>query len=173
MKNRVFLMVSMTLALFVLSCNNQRNQTLSPHANSADSMLFDLGVQKQYQRMLVLTDSFEMEGALSMLDANRWRGVAYYHQGQYRMAEICYEKALDCQVKSEEDQVSYNKSARRLSELLLIKGDYEGALSIAVPAVKKMDESGIGSDIDYAILLTIARSSKVLTSRNAATLVTT
>ena len=153
MKNRVFLVVGMTLALFVLSCNNQRNQTLSPHANSADSMLFDLGVQKQYQRMLVLTDSFEMEGALSMLDANRWRGVAYYHQGQYRMAEICYEKALDCQVKSEEDQVSYNKSARRLSELLLIKGDYEGALSIAVPAVKKMDESGIGSDIDYAILL--------------------
>ena len=153
MKNRVFLVVSMMLALFILSCNVQRDQTHSPHANSADSMLFDLGVQKQYQQMLVLTDSLEMEGALSMLDANRWRGVAYYHQGQYRMAEICYEKALDCDVKSEEDQLSYNKSARRLSELLLIKGDYEGALSIAVPAVKKMDESGIGSDIDYAILL--------------------
>lgn len=153
MKNRFFLLASMTLALFVLSCNVQRKQTHSPQANSADSLLFDLGVQKQYERMLVLTDSFEMEGALSMLDANRWRGVAYYHQGQYRMAEICYEKALDCEVKGAEDQLSYNKSARRLSELLLIKGDYEGALSIAVPAVKKMDESGIGSDIDYAILL--------------------
>ena len=153
MKNRVFLVVSMMLALFILSCNVQRDQTHSPHANSADSMLFDLGVQKQYQQMLVLTDSLEMEGALSMLDANRWRGVAYYHQGQYRMAEICYKKALDCEVKNNEDQLSYNKSARRLSELLLVKGDYEGALSIAVPAVKKMDESGIGSDIDYAILL--------------------
>ena len=146
-------MVRMMLTLFILSCTVQHQQSHSPQANSADSLLFDLGVQKQYERMLVLTDSFEMEGALSMLDANRWRGVAYYHQGQYRMAEICYEKALDCEVKSDEDQLSYNKCARRLSELLLIKGDYEGALRVAVPAVKKMDESGIGSDIDYAILL--------------------
>ena len=151
--SRVCLMVRMMLTLFVLSCTVQHQQSHSPQANSADSLLFDLGVQKQYERMLVLTDSFEMEGALSMLDANRWRGVAYYHQGQYRMAEICYEKALDCEVKSDEDQLSYNKCARRLSELLLIKGDYEGALRVAVPAVKKMDESGIGSDIDYAILL--------------------
>ena len=153
MSSRFFVVASMMLALFILSCNIQRKQSHSPRANSADSMLFDLGVQKQYERMLVLTDSFELEGALSMLDANRWRGVAYYHQGQYRMAEICYKKALDCEVKSEEDQLSYNKSARRLSELLLVKGDYEGALRVAVPAVKKMDESGIGSDIDYAILL--------------------
>ena len=151
--SRVCLMVRMMLTLFILSCTVQHQQSHSPQANSADSLLFDLGVQKQYERMLVLTDSFEMEGALSMLDANRWRGVAYYHQGQYRMAEICYEKALDCEVKSDEDQLSYNKCARRLSELLLIKGDYEGALRVAVPAVKKMDESGIGSDIDYAILL--------------------
>jgi serine phosphatase RsbU (regulator of sigma subunit) len=34
-----------------------------------------------------------------------------------------------------------------------VKGDYESALRVAIPAVKKMDESGIGSDIDYAILL--------------------
>ena len=153
MSNRVFVVASMVLVLFILSCNIQRKKLHSPRANSVDSMLFDLGIQKQYGRMLVLTDSFELEGTLSMLDANRWRGVAYYHQGQYRMAEICYKKALDCEVKSDEDQLSYNKSARRLSELLVIKGDFEGALRVAVPAVKKMDESGIGSDIDYAILL--------------------
>ena len=153
MSNRVFVVVSMVLVLFILSCNIQRKKLHFPRANSVDSMLFDLGIQKQYGRMLVLTDSFELEGTLSMLDANRWRGVAYYHQGQYRMAEICYKKALDCEVKSDEDQLSYNKSARRLSELLVIKGDFEGALRVAVPAVKKMDESGIGSDIDYAILL--------------------
>jgi hypothetical protein len=54
---------------------------------------------------------------------------------------------------SDQDLVSYIKSARRLSEILLVKGDYEGSLSIAIPAVEKMDEAGIGSDIDYAILL--------------------
>ncbi len=153
MLDRMFFVASVMLVLLVLSCSVQPKPKNLSLVNSTDSLLFDLGTQKQYARMLALTDSFEMEGDLSMLDANRWRGVAYYHQGQYRMAEICYKKALDCEVKSDEDQLSYNKSARRLSELLLIKGDYEGALRIAVPAVKKMDESGIGSDIDYAILL--------------------
>jgi serine phosphatase RsbU (regulator of sigma subunit) len=56
-------------------------------------------------------------------------------------------------VKNEQDQLSYNKSARRLSELLLIKGDFEGSLQVAMPAVAKMKETNSGSDIDYAILL--------------------
>lgn len=150
--SRLLVVASLLLALFVVSCNFNQNHRTHPRANSADSLLFDLGVQKQYARMLELTDSLEMEGALSQLNANRWRGVAYYHQKQYRMAEICYKRALDCEVKSDADQLSYNKCARRQSELLLVKGDYEGALRVAVPAVKRMDETGIGSDIDYAIL---------------------
>ena len=106
-----------------------------------------------YGRMLALTDSFETTGDISPLDANRWRGACYYHQNMYRMAEVCYRKAIEGDIKNEQDQLSYNKSARRLSELLLAKGDYEGALQVAVPAVEKMEKSGTGSDIDYAILL--------------------
>lgn len=122
-------------------------------ASKADSVLFDVGVRMEYDSLLILTNIYEEQGLLSALDANRWRGVAYYHQGHYRMSEIYYRKAIECEVKTDEDQVSYNKCARRLSELLLVKGDYEGSLQVAIPAVKKMDETGIGSDIDYAILL--------------------
>ena len=103
--------------------------------------------------MLFLANHYEEQGLLSKLDANRWRGVAYYRQGHYRMSEIYYRKAIECEVKTDEDQLSYNKCARRLSELLLVKGDFEGSLLVAIPAVKKMDQTGIGSDIDYAILL--------------------
>jgi len=112
-----------------------------------------VGVRMEYDSMIVLANAYEQQGLISELDANRWRGVAYYHQGHYRMSEIYYRKAIECEVKTKEDQLSYNKCARRLSELLLVKGDYEGSLVVAIPAVKKMDESGIGSDIDYAILL--------------------
>ena len=122
-------------------------------ASKADSVLFDVGVRMEYDSMIVLANAYEQQGLISELDANRWRGVAYYHQGHYRMSEIYYRKAIECEVKTKEDQLSYNKCARRLSELLLVKGDYEGSLVVAIPAVKKMDESGIGSDIDYAILL--------------------
>ena len=139
------------LVLMIVSCGLRKGHSLK--AGHADSVLFDLGVAMKYEKMLALTDSFEFEGDLSALDANRWRGVAYYHQEQYSQAEVYFRKALECPVKSEADQMSYNKVARRLSELLLVKGDFEGALRITIPAVKKMRETGIGSDIDYAIML--------------------
>ena len=115
--------------------------------------MFDAGTHKDYDRVRALADSFETAGVISQLNANRWRGVSYYHEGHYRMSEMYYRKALECPIMNDEDQLSYNKCARRLSELLLVKGDFEGSLIVAIPAVKKMEESGIGSDIDFAILL--------------------
>ena len=135
----------------ITSCGNDQKQ--GPVSSHIDSILFETGRLKQYTRLVELADSFEKSGNLTQLNANRWRGTAYYHQGQNRIAEVCYKKALECEVKTDQDQLSYNKVARRLSELLLVKGDYEGALRVAIPAIAKMDQTGIGSDIDYAILL--------------------
>ena len=106
----------------------------------------------QYDRMLALVDSFEETGDINKLDAYRWRGTYYYHQNQYRTAEVCYHKALDCEVKTDFDQVCYNKVVRRMSELLVVRGDYDGALQIAIPAIERVAKTGIGSDVDYAIL---------------------
>lgn len=141
----------MVLAM-IMSCSKVTTKT-GPVSSHIDSVLFEAGRYKHYTRMVELADSFEKAGSLTKLNANRWRGVAYYHQGQYRIAEACYKKALECEVKTDQDQLSYNKVARRLSELLLVKGDYEGALRVAIPAISRMDKTGIGSDIDYAILL--------------------
>ena len=139
------------VSLVLISCHEKMGH--SPKASRVDSILFDVGVRMEYDSMIILANAYEQQGLISELDANRWRGVAYYHQGHYRMSEIYYRKAIESEIKTEEDQLSYNKCARRLSELLLVKGDYEGSLVVAIPAVKKMEETGIGSDIDYAILL--------------------
>ncbi len=137
--------------LTVSSCQRAKRQEI--RASHADSVIFMAGAVLHYDRMLELTDSFEAAGDISALNANRWRGVAYYRQGQYHLSEIFYRKALESEVTTSAEQLSYNKVARRLSELLLIKGDFEGSLRMAIPAVAKMEKSGIGSDIDYAILL--------------------
>ena len=134
------------LTLSLAACRHALHREIK--ASKADSTLFNIGVTKDYELMRHVTDSFELVGDITPLDANRWRGVAYYRQGQYYMAELSYRKALECEIKTNEDHLNYNKVARRLSELLLIKGDYEGSLRIAMPAVAKMDKSGIGSDID-------------------------
>ena len=146
----IALLLIMVIAMMT-ACT--RNKKAGPVSSHVDSVLFNEGVYKRYTHMVAMADSFELFGDLTELNANRWRGVAYYHQGQYRMAEICYKKALECEVKDDHDQLCYNKVARRLSELLLVKGDYEGSLRVAIPAVARMDKTGIGSDIDYAILL--------------------
>lgn len=146
------LVLGMLIMVLAASCNGEARQR-ELRASRADSVIFDIGTTKDYERMRAQADSFEMVGDISELDANRWRGVAYYRQGQYRLAEVYYRKAIESEVTNADDQLSYNKVARRLSELLLIKGDYEGSLRIAIPALKKMEESGVGSDIDYAILL--------------------
>ena len=144
-------LVLLLMSVAFVSCREEVGRHVK--ASKADSIMFDVGVRMEYDSMLYLANRYEEQGLLSDLDANRWRGVAYYHQGHYRMSEIYYRKAIDCEVKTDKDQLSYNKCARRLSELLLVKGDFEGSLQVAIPAVKKMDKSSMGSDIDYAILL--------------------
>ena len=140
------------MVLTLLSCGRSTQQK-EVKFNKADSLLFAAGAVMDYERLRVLTDSFETAGDITPLNANRWRGVYYYHQNMYRMAELCYRKVLEGDIMNDQDQISYNKSVRRLSELLLVKGDYEGALQVAVPAIDKMEKSGLASDIDYAILL--------------------
>lgn len=147
----IFVCITLLGGITFYSCDNK--QTMESKANKADSIIFDVGILKDYERMRTLADSFEMSGDITPLNANRWRGASYYREGNNTMAEICFRKALESKIMSDQDLVSYIKSARRLSEILLVKGDYEGSLSIAIPAVEKMDEAGIGSDIDYAILL--------------------
>lgn len=138
------------IVMMLFSCNKGQKEELK--AGHADSLIFAAGAVMQYDRLLELVDSFDATGDINKLDAYRWRGAYYYHQNQYRTAEVCFRNALDYEVKTDFDQLVYNKVVRRLSELLVVRGDYDGALQIAVPAIGRMDNTGIGSDIDYAIL---------------------
>ena len=140
----------MLIVTGLFSCDKAQQAELK--AGHADSLIFGAGAKMKYDRMLELVDSFETTGDINKLDAYRWRGTYYYHQNQNRMAEVCYRNALDYEVKTDFDQVCYNKVVRRLSELLVVRGDYDGALQIAIPAIERMVKTGIGSDVDYAIL---------------------
>ena len=114
--------------------------------------MYAAGETRNYTRILELADSLEAIGDLPAVNANRWRGVAYYYQGQNRTSEFYYKKAVKAEVKTENDALNYNKSARRLASMMLKKGDYEGALRVAMDALDKMRENNSGSDTDIAIL---------------------
>ena len=85
--------VVITLIITALfSCNKTQQAELK--AGHADSLIFAAGAVMQYDRMLALVDSCEATGDINKLDAYRWRGSYYYHQNQYRTAEVCFRNAL-------------------------------------------------------------------------------
>ena len=86
--------LAIMFAVLFLSCGNATKKHRELRASKADSILFDIGTGKDYDYLRAVTDSFEMVGDLSPLDANRWRGTSYYRQGHYNMAEVCYRKAM-------------------------------------------------------------------------------
>ena len=146
-----YLLPLLAAVVFITSCHDQKQAEIK--GTKADSIIFAAGDAQNYKRLLALTDSFERSGDISDVNANRWRGVGYYYQGQMLTAEFYYQKVVSAEIKNEQDLLNYNKSARRLATLLVIKGDYEGALRVAVPAVTRMEESGKGTPSDIATLL--------------------
>jgi serine phosphatase RsbU (regulator of sigma subunit) len=149
--NRIIFVTSVLLSfLLLMSCGGERRARF--RASKADSIMFAAGETRDYARILVLADSLESVGDLPTGNANRWRGVAYYYQGQLRTSEFYYQKAINAEIKTENDALSYNKSARRLANVMLKKGDYEGALHVAMNALEKMRENQSGTDTDEAML---------------------
>ena len=134
----------------LLSCSEEKRARI--RASKADSIMYAAGDMRDYARILALADSLEALGDLTEVNANRWRGVAYFHQGHHRTSEFYYKKAVAADIKSENDALNYNKSARRLANMMLKKGDYEGALRVAMDALDKMHENNSGSETDVAIL---------------------
>lgn len=146
------LITTALLSLLILtSCSGEHRARI--RASKADSIMYAAGETRNYQRILDLADSLQALGDLTEVNANRWRGVAYYYQGLYRTSEFYYKKAVGAQIKDANDALNYNKSARRLAQMQLLKGDYEGALRIATQALEIMEKNGTGSDTDFATLL--------------------
>ena len=138
------------------SCSADKPAKL--RVNSADSLIFEAGKALDYDRVLSLTDSLEQAGYITEVNANRWRGVAYNHMGQMRNAEMYYQKVMDANIDNDRDKLSYIKSARRLAELLVKRGEFEDGLRVALTGVERMKEWENYSPKDVAISLnTIGR----------------
>ena len=153
--------VMMLTVMLMLSCKESSSsrfkfrqapkETIS--YSHADSIIFAAGYAQDYNKMLTLVDSFFNMGYISEVNANRWRGVAYNYLGQTRSSEFYYQKVIKAKISNDHDRLSYIKSARRLSELLVRRGEYEGALKVALPALQQLPDSSEANAKDKAILL--------------------
>lgn len=137
----------MLSALLLFSCGNDKSHYELTHEGSDDTtmkdaenseacrMVLDLLDGKDHQRTLFVVDSLEKAKALSGMAANYYRGLAYSKDKKLRITEWCWQKNMITQNLSPKDVYFYYQSAASLSNLLVNKHNYEGALRIALPAV--------------------------------------
>ena len=105
-----------------------------------------------FPRLLVLADSLCQANVISKVAADYYRGTAYSYQGQLRKAEDCWMEVVTRQQHSDDDLSYYYQSAASLAGLWANERNYEGALRVAVPAVKRIEDSNSDMNIIHAML---------------------
>lgn len=119
---------------------------------NADSLLNVAHKRHQYDRLLELADTLQATGRITSIHANYWRGYSYSRQRMMRLSEKYWRQAVNSEIHNQEDLEYYAKSANRLSGDLLLKGEYEATMKVAVPALEKMAEAQYLTNSDYAYL---------------------
>ena len=153
-RNHILPLVLMTVlaAIFLASCGeNEQTATKTTHA---DSLITAAYQQHDYDKLLALTEQLQSSDDLSEMKANYWMGYAYSRQRKMKLAENYWKKAIALEAHNSEDMAYYAKSANRLSGLLLLRGEYEATLRVAMPAIEKMKATGDDFSSDYVFLLT-------------------
>ena len=140
------------LAWVAGSCSQQRERHVT-HIPDADLQLDKAYHAHNYDSLNILVDSFHTAGAISDIKTNYWLGYVHQRKGQQRLAEIYWKNAINDEASDPVSLDYYSKSASRLASLLLLKGDYEGTLKVALAAKSKMDKLSLDSTSEYSNLL--------------------
>jgi len=126
---------------------------LAPDISRADGLMEAAYQARDYNRLLSLADSLEATRDLSPVKANYWRGYAYSRQRNYRASEDVWNRALSAGLRDEDDILYQASVANRLSDQLLLQGEYAASLRVALPTIEKMENAGLRENGDYAHLL--------------------
>ena len=130
--------VAMMAMLLATSCD--KKQSIQQKVVHADSLINAAYYVHDYDQLLSLADKLQASGDLSDIKADYWRGYAYSRLRKMRSAEMFWSKAINHEVKDDEDLEYYFKSANRLSGVLLLRAEFEATMKTALPALKKMQE---------------------------------
>ena len=149
----LFLAVSLGfVVLLAISCGKQGEQRVQ-QVSDVDLQLDRAHQTHNYDSLLLLVDSFRAAGALSDIKTNYWLGYVHQRKGQQRLAEVYWKHAVNDEANDPVSLDFYAKSASRLASLLLLKGDYEETLQVALAAKSRMDELSLDTLSEYSNLL--------------------
>jgi len=146
MKKAVLWLAVVVVMMIAVACG-QQNQ-----GGSGDALMERAYKSRNYALLIRQADSLEATGELTQAKAYYWRGYACDRQKKLRMAEFYWKTSLQAAADTK-DYDTYAKAASRLANLLVVRGDYEGALKMAVPVAEKLEAAQCDTTSDYVNLL--------------------
>ena len=141
-----------SIALQFVSCESLHPSRNAPDTARADSLIEVAHLAHDNDRILALADSLEGTGDFSRIKADYWRGYSYYGKWNHAKCQDYWYEAASLEINDKEDLAYQGRSANRLSDVMLNRGDYETAIRLALPAIEKMREGGLSESRDYAYL---------------------
>lgn len=150
--DKIILWVLMAVAGCTAPQHRSLNYKDSEGYNHADSVVSDIGDERDFARLLVVTDSFERAGELTPVRAIFYKTIAYNIMGQQRNALNLYYKLAAIEVKALESQAdleSYIYSYKDYVRLLCNMRSYDRVLREAYHADRKLKEAGYDSFVDH------------------------
>lgn len=150
--NKLTIISLLLTAAFLIGCGQSASEE---QMKRADNLIESAHKSRDYSHILQLTDSLENEGSISSAKANYWRGYASDRLKRKRMAEFYWNASLEAteDATNSADVSIYAMSASRLVNMLCIRGDYNYALELAVPAVSRLEKLECDTISDYINLL--------------------
>ena len=163
-QSRVWLLI-IVAAMLTAACSSGPSKEQSAKAGR---MIETAHKARDFNRLLTLSDSLEKQGCLTQAEAYYWKGYASDKMKKNRLAEFYWKTALEAASNStnKEDLDTYAKTASRLANLLSVRGDYKGALKIALPAAQRLEELKCDSTSDYVNLLIYIGCCQAVTGNN-------
>ena len=150
------LLTSLALGVFlsVISCGRQvPSRPDARQLARADSLMEAAHLAHDNDRILMLADSLEAAGDYSRIKADYWRGYSYYSRWNVHLCQQYWYEAISLEIKDREDLLYSTRSANRLSDVMLSKGDFEAAMRVAAPAIDQMRANDLRLSRDYGYLL--------------------
>ena len=153
-KNLLILALSITLIPILNGCSKD-DADFKKRCEEAEKMVYETYLQKDYKRILTLTDSLRKDGLFSEGKACYWMGYAYDRLMRKRMAELYWKTGIAAVGNSTEDEDVrvYAGITNRLTGLLTTWTEYEAALKVAIPATERLKSLGCDTTSEYTNML--------------------
>ena len=173
MKHLKLYLTFLAAVFIAVSCKQHKepaasNDTKPAYVENHLDSLVTIGLDTlNLDRKMAVIDSLQNAGQLSGVRADNLRGIIYYELGKPRFEELYYKRALEHEVKTDEDRHFRYVSAAALVSVYMMKSDYDGALRLGLSIIDEMKRTRPGSDMVMAKIYNCIGSAQLSLGRES------